>query len=184
MFVRIFVPALVLAVAALALFNQQIRARGTRGNGAAGSPAKEQRDVKLTITPVSADGITPTKNYHVGEKVVVQLTMFNDSDQPVTIFEGDTKYQHRLKLVKDGQQVPFLPEVDAAIANKDVEGPSGGRSVRDPLAPRQSATVSRLDLSEWYGNLEPGRYQLTLWYHPQGVGRITKTNTISFQIVQ
>ncbi len=183
MYLRIFVPAMVLAIATLALFNQQTRATGLQGNGAANSSAKEQRDVKLTITPVGADGLTPTKNFHAGEKVAVQLTMFNDSDQPVAIVQGDTKYQHRLKLVKDGQQVPFLPEVDAAIANKDVEGPSGSRSVRDPLAPNQATTVSVLDLSDWYGNLEPGQYRLTLWYRSQGVRRTMKTNTISFQIV-
>lgn len=184
MFARIFVPAMVLAIATLALFNQQIiRAKGTQGNSAANSTAKEQREVKLIITPVGADGLTPTKTYHAGEKVAVQLTMFNGTDQPVAIVQGDSIYQHRIKLVKGGQKVPFLPEVEAAITNKDVEGPSGSRSVRDPLAPHQSTTVSVLNLSDWYGNLEPGQYQLTLWYQPQGLRRIMKTNTISFQIV-
>ncbi len=183
MFVRIFVPAVVLAIATLALFNQQTRARGLQENGAANSPAKEQRDVKLTITSVGADGMTPTRTYHAGDKVAVQLTMFNDTEQPVTIVQVDNKFQHRLRLVKDGQKVPFLPEVDSAIAYKDIEGPSGSRQVRDPLAPHQSTTVSVLDLSEWYGNLEPGQYRLTLWYHPRGARRTMKTNTISFQVV-
>jgi hypothetical protein len=183
MFSRIFVPAMVLAIVVLALFNQQTRARGLQGNSAANSSAKEQRDIKLTITSVGADGITPTKNYHAGDKVAVQLTMFNDSDQPIPIVEGDAKYQHRLRLVKDGQKVPFLPKVDSAIAYKDIEGPSGSRLVRDPLAPHQSTTVSVLNLSDWYGNLEPGQYQLTLWYQSQGEHHLLKTNTISFQIV-
>jgi hypothetical protein len=183
MFVRIFVTALALAVVTLALFNQQTPARGAQDNGAADSAAKGQRQVKLTITTVNADGVTPTRTYHAGDKVAVQLTMFNDTEQPVTIIQGDAKYQHRLKLVKDGQEVPFLPEVASAIADKDVEGPSGGKQVRDPLAPRQSATVSVLDLSEWYGNLEPGQYRLSLWYQSQGVRHTMKTNTISFQIV-
>ena len=183
MFVRIFVTAMALAVVTVALFNQQTSARGRQENGAANSAAKGQRDVKLIITSVGADGITPTRSYRAGDKVAVQLTMFNDTEQPVTIVEGDTKYQHRLRLVKDGQKVPFLPEVDSAIAAKDIDGPSGRRLVRDPLAPHQSTTVSVLDLSEWYGNLEPGQYRLTLWYHPQGASRIMKTNTISFQVV-
>jgi hypothetical protein len=183
MFSRIFVPAVILAIAALALFNQQTRARGLQGNGAADSSAKEQRGVKLTITSVGADGTTPTKSYHAGDKVAVQLTMFNDTDQPVTIVQGDAKHQHRLKLVKDGQKVPFLPEVASLIAYKDIEGPSGSRLVRDPLAPHQSTTVSVLDLSDWYGKLDPGQYQLTLWYHQRGSQHPLKTNTISFQIV-
>lgn len=139
----IVMPALALLLSTMAIVKQQPPA--AQKSGPNNAPVKELRDIKLTLTPVSEDGATPTKSYQVGDKVLIQLTMFNGSDEPVSIITGDIKFQHRLKLMKDGQKVAFRPEVSALIESKDREGPGPGKkATTDPVAPHQSATVSLL----------------------------------------
>jgi hypothetical protein len=152
----------------------------------ANTSSQDAPGVRMTITSVcKVDGTAPTEQFNAGDKILIRLSMFNGSDEPVSVITSDTMYQHRLELWRDGQAVPPLARIAGLLEYKEREGPGPGRKfVTDPIEPQGSAVVSVLDLGEWYGELEPGQYALTLWYRPMSGRGTIRTNTLVFKIVQ
>ena len=113
--------------------------------------------IKMVPSHFQREGVKP---YQVGSKGYMRVLVTNDSDQRIRVIIVDTYYQNRPKLFKDGQLLPYREEVKKLVRSKD-EYPEFVRlgSVVF-LQPHTSRDLEELNLSDWYGPLEPGSYRL------------------------
>ena len=51
------------------------------------------------------------------------------------------------------------------------------------LKPSQSIRVGLVSLDDWYGPLEPGRYELTLQHRFMGKEQPAESNTVTFEVL-
>jgi hypothetical protein len=115
--------------------------------------------LQARATALSADGQTEKKQFHVGEKVVIQITLLNNSSRPVGVRQADLYDWFELSRIEgDGREPLFLrpPEV-----LQDTEAARAERAKDVELLPGQEAVVGAFDLSTILKSLRPGRYVVT-----------------------
>jgi hypothetical protein len=148
---------------------------------------KPKRDIRVTITPIHySDQVfdyTPTDRYKAGEPVRVQVEMTSLLPESTEIIIGNHFYQNRLRLLKDGQPVPYRGEIPKKLKKVD-QGPAYFGSMRSyELKPSQAIRVGLVSLDDWYDALEPGHYELTLQHRFMGKEQPAESNTVTFEIL-
>lgn len=168
---------------------------GDQGNRPAGPPSEKketaedkiEKHVKVSITPVEfnrrANDYLPTAQFKVGAPVFVGLSMTNTADAPLNAFNISPFMHNRLRLLKDGRPVRYLADVPRKLkASDDNEGiVISTREVT--LAPNRETRYGLLDLGEWYGQLQPGHYELTVRHRFRWQGKLVESNTVEFDVV-
>lgn len=149
--------------------------------------AKLEKYVKLTITPIEysrkANDYVPTTQFKVGTLMRVMLTMTNTSDEPLGVARFGQYVHNRLRLVKDGKPVRYLNGVAEGIKGAD-ENEGIFISPREGvLGPNSEGRYTQLDLSDWYGQLQPGHYELTIRHRFNWRGKWIESNTVEFDVV-
>jgi hypothetical protein len=80
--------------------------------------------------------------------------------------------------------VRYLASVPKKLkASDDNEGLVVSRSTVT-LEPNRETHYGLLDLGEWYGQLQPGHYELTVSHRFRLRGKLVESNTVEFDIVQ
>jgi hypothetical protein len=149
--------------------------------------AREERDKKLhklnlAITAVgSEDDSTPRAQYHMNEDVLVHVSVTNTDDDPTVVVAKERYEQFFPHLLKDGQPVAYHQKAKERLADSSV--PLRERSTPVKLAPHETGSLGVLFLRDWYGELEPGAYQLTVRFAFERNDAKVKTNTVAFAIV-
>jgi hypothetical protein len=155
--------------------------QGEQGNGF----GREAKFLQVTIAPVGTDPDTPKGQFQKGETVYVLLSMTNTGDEPMTVAAGDPFYQSRVQLLKDGKPVPYKRQVLELLRSKEKRGASGGDGVMTiNLQPKRATRVRYFDLADWFGQLEPGHYQLTVRHRFRGKGKLIESNAVTFDVLQ
>ncbi len=166
--------------------NQQTPANSTQQGSAnetqQGYRDKREKTVQATIQSISADAVTPREHFQLGGKVFIQVSMINTGAEPVVVTEDDDFFHYRLRLLKDGKPVHFPKSVLDVFRLKDKEGSHPISVTGIDLQPNQKTVVGILDLSKWYGALEPGQYQLTMKYLFRAQGKPIESNTTTFEV--
>lgn len=165
--------------------NKEVSSADTQDKGQ--SKLKPKRDIRVTITPIRYSeqvfDYAPTDRYKVGEPVRVQVEMTSLLPQSTEVIIGNHFYQNRLRLLKDGQPVPYRSELPKKLKKAD-QGPAYFGSMRPyELKPSQTIRVGHVSLDEWYGSLEPGRYELTLQHRFLGKEQPAESNTVTFEVI-
>jgi hypothetical protein len=152
--------------------------------------AEEKADkyIKITITPVEynrrANDYVPTTQFKVGAPVRVGLMMTNTSDEPLNAFNFGVFTHNRLRLVKDGTPARYLSDVPKKLKTSD-DNEGVFVSTREvTLAPHRQTRYDLLDVSQWYGQLQPGHYELTIRHRFRWRGKWVESNTVEFDVVQ
>jgi hypothetical protein len=149
---------------------------------------KLDKYVKVTITPVEYNrkvgDYVPTAQFKVGAPVRVGLTMTNTADATLNAFIFGTFMHNRPRLLKDGKPMQYLADVPRKLkASDDNEGIFvSTRTVS--LEPNRETRYGLLDLSEWYGQFQPGHYELTIRHRFHWKGKLVESNTVEFEVVQ
>jgi hypothetical protein len=113
------------------------------------------RPLELNETPEKLN-----EHYKIGDKIYFRLLITNISIEKVVISDADPYYYNRPQLFRDGDPVPYRKGITELLKSKDEEFVH--RRIRTAaLGPDQTLTVN-INLSDWYGPLEPGHYQLTV----------------------
>ena len=118
----------------------------------------------IALEIVKDDGVRPDEPYRVGQQVRVRLIAKNESSEQITIADTNAYSQNRLELFRNGKLVPYKPQIAKILEKtKDAEADMIGIGRQDfiRLRPYSSATIKILNLSDWYGSLDPGSYRLT-----------------------
>ena len=125
------------------------------------APASLPEGLSLRLVPDGSKPPRQVQNYRLGYDEGVAVEMINDSNQRIQVIVIDRYYGHRPQLFKDGDLIPYKPEVAKLIESKDKEP----RLIEvTPNLFLDSRTTSRVDgfsLKQWYGPLTPGIYRLT-----------------------
>jgi len=150
---------------------------------------KSAKYIKLTIVPIEyshqANDYVPVTQFKVGALMRAALMMRNTSDQPLTIFNIGAFHHNRLRLLKDGSPVHYFTDALRSLkASEDNNGEVFISTREFTLAPNREARYDLIDLSEWYGHLQPGHYELTIKHRFQSKGKWVESNTVTFDVVQ
>lgn len=185
----------VTALLLVSLLAAALGAGGQNNQPAQSSPEKKEKAedkldkyVKVTITPVEysrkANDYVPATQFKVGSPVQIGLTMTNTADVALNAFNLGAFTHNRPRLLKDGQPVRYLADVPKKLkASDDNEGiVVSTREVT--LAPNRETRYGLLDLSKWYGQLQPGHYELTVRHRFRSKGKLVESNTVEFDVVQ
>ena len=113
------------------------------------------------------------------EPVKLRLVFTYLGPGQVTFLDGTDWYQ--LQLRRDTVELPLLPERQASINRVNTTGNRTATRIRVLASGDEYQT--ELDVTEWYGPLEPGSYELTITLHNlaplEGL-----TTTINFELAQ
>ena len=148
-------------------------------------PIEKVIEIRLDIPSAELLSKPGDKPYRVGEKPYIRMTVKNQSDHQIRVRVLDSFYQNRPRLSKNGHIVPYSKGIPALINSKDTDPHfmRGGGAIE--LAPYSSAELPELDLSDWYGALEPGVYQLVNRYRPEMYGYWTADcDQLVFEVVK
>jgi len=149
---------------------------------------KQEQAIVVKITPVgfsrkSVDYIEKLQ-FKVGEPVRIAVELTNTTEEPLVIAKGDSLFYYRPRLLKDGQLVEYRKEIIPDMKSKDISGPSGaGPVIGVDLEPHKLTGETYINLSLWYGSLEPGHYQLTVGHRFRHKGQHNQSNTVTFDVV-
>jgi hypothetical protein len=120
--------------------------------------------IRVEVLPEKADTEGGGKTHQLKSNASVRVILRNDTDQRVKALAVDPYYQNRPRLFKDGKLVSYRKTIENLVAAKDND-PEFVSTVRgtfiDPYSSRQ---IDDLNLSDWYGALQPGSYKLTNRY--------------------
>jgi hypothetical protein len=151
--------------------------------------------IKVSITTGGGLFGPPKTLYHVGQRVPVNITLTNTSDQTVEVCVSGTLYQDSPRLVKDGQPVPYLA-LQAQMEKADQKYKTCSE-INVPetfvLQPKEARVVDWFILAEgrtnmgdmpWYEPLQAGKYELTDQRRLSCcAGPMAESNKISFEVV-
>jgi hypothetical protein len=122
---------------------------------------------------------TPKTLFAVGIDIYALVSITNNSSEELNMASGHPWRQFNVKLIKDGEVVPFKKSVSEFLTPSP-DKPYGGSIAAFTLKPNAS-TKELVHVSEWYESLPPGHYQLTLgriW------GRAYTAQPVEFDIYQ
>lgn len=160
------------------------------GRMIAAAPQQTEKTVKapkiaFLIKTVGDDDRRHKAKFKVGEPVLIEMLVRNNSAEEANLVETDSLFQYRFQLLrsKDRSLVPLRAGVRELAATREAEPGPGKRMVADPMPPSGQRTLRTLDLQDWYGQLEPGKYKLTVQYRPDTMGGRANSNTATFEVV-
>ncbi|HKC66386.1 MAG TPA: hypothetical protein VKB86_22275 [Pyrinomonadaceae bacterium] len=140
--------------------------------------------LKLTLDPVvpkqSKEG-NEEKPFEVGKKISFTLLLTNTLSEPFIIEAGSSYDNTRPLLIKDGVTVPYHKNATKSVENKrQIINRVNGLSIS--LQPNKTESIGTIDLKDWYEELEPGRYLLTLQYRVRGSEKWIESSPIMFEV--
>ncbi len=132
------------------------------------NPLQESTSLKnppaVRIEMVSKDSYGQRKDskrpYRVGDKVYVKLVVTNNSEESIKATVVDTYYQNRPQLFKNGRLIHYREEITKLVRSKDADPEFVRIGSNIFLEPHTPTDLEELNLSDWYGPLEPGLYKL------------------------
>jgi hypothetical protein len=161
------------------------QAAGTQpqgGQDADKDKVKPKRPIQMTIVTKGSD-YEPRSRYKVGDKVLVEVTMTNTGAEPLEVGIGNSYFQDRPRMLKDGKPVLYRKELPAVLKEKEKRPGQFGSTRFYRLDPNVSTVVHRFLLDDWYDRLEPGQYELTLRHRFWGKEVPTESNTVPFEVI-
>lgn len=112
--------------------------------------------LQARATVLSADGQTEKRQFRVGEKIVIRITLLNNSSRPVGVRQADLYDWFELSRIGEGGREPvFIRPPEVA---QETEAARAGRLKNVELLPGQEAVVGAFDLSTVQRSLRPGQY--------------------------
>jgi hypothetical protein len=142
---------------------------------------KPKRPIQMTITAKGSD-YEPKSRYKVGDKVMVEVTMTNTGAEPLEVSIGNSYFQDRPRMQKDGKPVLYRQELPAKLKEKEKHPGQLGSTMVYRLDPNVPTVVHRFLLDDWYDQLEPGQYELTLRHRFWGKEQPAESNTVTFEV--
>lgn len=140
-----------------------------------------KRPIVITIA-TKGDNYEPKTRYKLGDKVLVEVTMTNTSTEPLEGSIGNSYFQDRPRLRKDGELLPYRKEVPAVLRQREKHPGLFGSTIPYRLEPNVPQVVHRFLFDDWYEQLEPGQYELTLRHRFWGKEIPAESDTAKFEV--
>lgn len=190
---KIIVPAVTLLLAG-SVVSQQENTPSTQqpGNRSSNSEimrdglelSRRERTMNVTIMAVGIDYERPEATFRESNSVIARIFITNAGDEPVpVVVRRSSRAQYRPVLLKDGRRVPYKRELLRLLRSIDTTGPISDSIRSVAVEPSQRVPVMSFDLNDWYGPIEPGRYELSIRYRFRLRGRPVESNTVTFEVI-
>jgi hypothetical protein len=143
----------------------------------------EHPSIELMLTPVDwsrqANRNVRKEKFRVGERVLIQVSVVSTEPREASL--TSTFQQHRPRLMKDGHLVPHRhgspawDQVDCILYRVVLAG----------IPAHQPTQLDSFKASDWYEQLEPGEYELTLWVRLLSCsGPLYKSHSVTFEVTK
>jgi len=142
---------------------------------------KPKRPIQMTIMTKGSD-YEPRSRYKVGDKVIVEVMMTNTGAEPLEVGIGNSYFQDRPRMQKDGKPVLYRQELPGKLKEKEKRPGQFGSTMFYKLEPSVPTVVHQFLLDDWYDQLEPGQYELTLRHRFWGKEVPAESNTVTFEV--
>lgn len=142
---------------------------------------KPKRPIGLTII-TKGSNYEPKSRYKVGDKVLIEVTMTNTATEPLEVSIGNSSFQDRPRMRKDGKPVLYRRGLPDVLREKDKRPGQFGSTIFYKLEPNVPTVVHRFLLEDWYAQLEPGQYELTLRHRFWGKEVPAESDTVTFEV--
>lgn len=182
MYKRIILVALALAACVVTLSAQRPNDEPEGKRASRADREKKLHKLDLTISPVEMDFTTPRTQFRADESVLIRVGATNTSAEPMAFAFRDGYQNYFPRLLKDGLPVPYTQQAKERLADTSEPMRFNASGVR--IAPHAEERIAVLDLHRWYGQLEPGTYQLTVRFALDRTDRKVKSNTVVFEVVR
>ena len=141
-----------------------------------GGSNSTDRDLFITIVPIDSKGSMKIE-YKAGEHIYIKVLMVNTSAVNINLPKGDRWY--RPHLITEGQVYPYSDEMALKIKEQQYRAPAAREFL---LLEPKKPNAEIIDISEWYGTLKPGVYDLS--FQRDALGEKVDSNKITFMITQ
>lgn len=122
--------------------------------------------------------------FESGERILVSLSATNHSTKLINITVWDYFKPFVPRLMENDISVSYVKGMQKE-ANKDPNyTPFRSSSSTHSLLPNVTRSLGFLDLTDWYGLLQPGIYHLRVIYRSKESGKPLESNEVVFQIGQ
>lgn len=141
--------------------------------------------IRLDIPQEEGVNQSDEKPYRMSDRTYLRVTVKNDSDQTIKVRVVDRFYQHRPELVRDGKLVPYRSGLSDMLKKQEADPEFVSLRNVVSVAPYSSQEFTELDLHDWYGDLDPGKYRLIDRYRLDVRGPWTPDSApLSFEVVR
>jgi hypothetical protein len=120
--------------------------------------------------------------YTTASKIYFRIQATNTSLQQVRLLIIDTYVQDRPELFRDGQVVPHKKGMDELLRGKERD-PFTRLAGTVKLEPNDTELLGLFCLDNWYGQLQPGHYQLSLKHRFEPGQDWIDSSSITFEVV-
>jgi hypothetical protein len=144
--------------------------------------AMPKRPIRMTIA-TRGDNYEPKSRYKPGDKVLIEVSMTNTGSEPLEVGIGNSYFQDRPRMKKDGKPVLYHKELPGVLKEKEKRPGQFGSAMYYKLEPDVPTVVHRFLLEDWYDRLEPGQYELTLRHRFWGKEVPAESDTVSFEVI-
>lgn len=170
-------------------FEQYINSHGNGRRFTMPSANKQPLPIQVTVTAVDSDG-TPTKQFSVGARVFIQVTMINNSAQMITVKRSELDDWFQLLRLKENGETEEFP---LPLPDKSQE--ENKRIPPVEVQPKQLVVVRRIEMGGGLMKLAVGSYRFTprdelvLLNRPPDASEILRfsvleSEAVTFQIVR
>jgi hypothetical protein len=147
------------------------------------SGAEKPNGLSLKLELFTDDaGKSQKVSFCISDSIYVGVTAYFQGSRSVNFASKDPMIRFHPIILANGESYAFSPEAkqkikDAVKINKESIWYSGP-TIRIP--PNEGYKLATLNVSDWYGRLPVGVYQLSIEFDLDG--QITKSDTVAFEI--
>jgi hypothetical protein len=126
-------------------------------------PGRPALQMQATVTAQSADKLISKKQFHVGEKIVIQIDLTNNSTRAISVRQADLYDWFKVYRLEGNNRARLFvhpPEKDQA-GGADAAATPTVQVINVELVPGRQTVVGVLDLSNSVKALKPGSYGVT-----------------------
>lgn len=120
--------------------------------------------------------------YIFGSKILFRIEAKNTSYEPLTAVIFDPYFQNRPELFQGGRFVDYRKGIDELLKAKEKD-PSRIMAQGAFLQPDESKIIEYIRLDDWYGELAPGHYQLSVKHRFEPGQPWIDSSSLTFEII-
>lgn len=150
------------------------------------APNNEKKPkIKFLIMPVDESKQGRKTTFKVGEKILIKALVKNNTGEVFrpTIIYKYYSYQLDLRAIGGKRSKRHREDKIKSISANAMSPAFMSRLPGNPIENGRISLVDTLNLAEWYENIEPGEYKLTILYRPNSSDISFFSNPLIIKIV-
>ena len=115
-------------------------------------------------------------------KIKFELIAIDNSTIPLDVRSWDSFAQNRPRLLRDNQEVGYRNGLMELLKNKDKEDGDIVHLFVIRLQPNKRKVIDYVEISDWYGPLQAGHYELSMQHRFVQGGKFVNSASVVFEV--